>query len=67
MVVGFRYGSISRLPSTVRPVSARHCTVWPPTAMIRFTRSFSSGGTKPTNDRVFCSQRTATLLDRIDL
>ena len=53
MVAGSRYGSLSFLPSTVSPVELRHCTVWPPTAMTRFTRSFSSGGTKPTTESAF--------------
>ncbi|CFS51682.1 Uncharacterised protein [Mycobacterium tuberculosis] len=35
--------------------------------MTRLTRSFSSGGTKPMNDNAFCTQRTATLCERIDL
>src|ERR1700761_957026 len=67
MVVEFRYGSLSGLPLTVNPVSARHCTVCPPTAITRLTRSFSSGGTKPTNESAFCTQRTAVLFERIDL
>ena len=67
MVSGSRYGSLRGLPSTVNPVSARHCTVCPPTAMTRLTRSFSSGGTKPMNDSAFCIQRSAVLFDRIDL
>src|ERR1700733_4379974 len=67
MVAGFRYGSLSGLPLTVNPVSARHCTVCPPTAITRFTRSFSSGGTNPMNENVFWTQRSAVLFDRIDL
>src|SRR5208283_4607751 len=67
MVAELRYGSFSGLPLTVNPVSARHCTVWPPTAMTRLTRSFSSGGTKPMNDSAFSTQRSAVFLDRIDL
>src|SRR5271165_466893 len=67
MVAVFRYGSFSGLPLTVNPVSARHCTVCPPTAMTRLTRSFSSGGTKPMNDRPSCTKRSGVLFERIDL
>ena len=42
-------------------------TVCPPTAITRLTRSFSSGGTNPTNERAFCTQRSAVLSERIDL
>src|SRR5271156_4673215 len=67
MVAGLRNGCLSGLPLTVKPVSARHCTVCPPTAITRFTRSFSSGGTKPMNDAASCTHRSAGLLERIDL
>src|ERR1700727_2802058 len=45
MVAGFRYGSLSGLPLTVNPVSARHCTVCPPTAITPLNTTLSSGGT----------------------
>src|ERR1700733_8102205 len=67
MVPGLRKGCFSGWPSTVNPVSDRHWTVWPPTAMTRLTKSFSSGGTKPMNDSAFCTQRSAVLFERIDL
>ena len=66
IVAGSRYGSLTGLPSTVSPVPERHSTVCPPTAMIRLTAWFSSGGTNPKTDRAFCSHRTAVLADRID-
>src|SRR6478736_3391777 len=67
MVSGLRYGSSRRLPSTVSPVLARHSTVWPPTAITRLTRSFSSGGTNPKKENPFSIHRTAGLSERIDL
>src|ERR1700739_4477102 len=67
MVAGLRYGSLSGLPLTVKPVSAPHFTVFPPTPMTRLTRSFSSGGTKPMNDSAFWTRRSAVLGERIDL
>ena len=67
IAAGSRYGSVTGLPSTVSPVLSWHCTVCPPTAMIRLTMSFSSGGPNPTTDSAFCSHRVAVLGDRIDL
>src|ERR1700679_2858735 len=67
MVAGSRNGSLSGLPLTVNPVSARHCTVCPPTAMTRLTRSFSSGGTKPMNDNTSCAHRSTVLFEQIGL
>ena len=43
------YGSSSGAPSTVtRPCASQHCTVCPPTAITRLTKSFSLGGATPT-------------------
>jgi hypothetical protein len=37
---------------------SQQATVWPPTAITRFTKSFSSGGASPISDPTACSARS---------